>query len=229
MKSASKFYIYALYDPEIGVKCLFYIGQTKKSLKVRLNKHCYYARNLKRGGRSDNPDKQNWVFDILKRGERPSIVLIDRCYDQQEADEKEKFWISFCKSMGHPILNKSTGGLCGGTFSLSEEARKKQSEYALNRTEIHKIRNREANRGHKYSVEHNQRCRESRLKGKPVVRTNLKIAQYDLNDNLIAVFNGTMDAVRKTGVSYQAIQSCLWKRANTGYGFKWKFTGEKFK
>ena len=201
----------------------------KKSLKVRLNKHCYYARNFKRGGRSDNPDKQNWVFDILKRGERPSIVLIDRCYDQQEADEKEKFWISFCKSMGHPILNKSTGGLCGGTFSLSEEARKKQSEYALNRTEIHKIRNREANRGHKYSVEHNQRCRESRLKGKPVVRTNLKIAQYDLNDNLIAVFNGTMDAVRKTGVSYQAIQSCLWKRANTGYGFKWKFTGEKFK
>ena len=152
----------------------------KKSLKVRLNKHCYYARNFKRGGRSDNPDKQNWVFDILKRGERPSIVLIDRCYDQQEADEKEKFWISFCKSMGHPILNKSTGGLCGGTFSLSEEARKKQSE-------------------------------------------------YDLNDNLIAVFNGTMDAVRKTGVSYQAIQSCLWKRANTGYGFKWKFTGEKFK
>lgn len=225
----SNFYIYALYDPEIGVKCLFYIGQTKKSLKVRLNKHCYYVRNFKRGRRSDNPDKQNWVFDILKRGERPSIVLIDRCYDQQEADEKEKFWISFCKSMGHPILNKSTGGLCGGTFSLSEEARKKQSEYALNRTEIHKIRNREANRGHKYSVEHNQRCRESRLKGKPVVRTNLKIAQYDLNDNLIAVFNGTMDAVRKTGVSYQAIQSCLWKRANTGYGFKWKFTGEKFK
>jgi hypothetical protein len=125
MKSANEFYIYALYDPEIGVKCLFYIGQTKKSLKVRLNKHCYYARNFKRGGRSDNPDKQNWVFDILKRGERPSIVLIDRCYDQQEADEKEKFWISFCKSMGHPILNKSTGGLCGGTFSLSEEARKK--------------------------------------------------------------------------------------------------------
>lgn len=120
----SNFYIYALYDPEIGVKCLFYIGQTKKSLKVRLNKHCYYARNFKRGGRSDNLDKQNWVFDILKRGERPSIVLIDRCYDQQEADEKEKFWISFCKSMGHPILNKSTGGLCGGTFSLSEEARK---------------------------------------------------------------------------------------------------------
>lgn len=131
--------------------------------------------------------------------------------------------------MGQPLLNKSTGGSCGGTFSLSEEARKKQSEYASNRTEIHKIRNREANRGRKYSMEHNQKCRESRLNGKPVIRTNLKIAQYDLNDNLIAVFNGTMDAVRKTGVSYQAIQGCLWGRLKTGYGFKWKFTNEKFK
>lgn len=33
MKSANEFYIYALYDPEIGVKCLFYIGQTKKIFK----------------------------------------------------------------------------------------------------------------------------------------------------------------------------------------------------
>lgn len=226
----SNFYIYALYDPEIGSKCLFYIGQTRGSLKKRLNHHCYHIMCAEQGKmRKRNKDKQNWFVSLLKNGNRPSIILIDRCYNQQDADEKERFWISFCKSMGQPLLNKSTGGSCGGTFSLSEEARKKQSEYASNRTEIHKIRNREANRGRKYSMEHNQKCRESRLNGKPVIRTNLKIAQYDLNDNLIVVFNGTMDAVRKTGVSYQAIQGCLWGRLKTGYGFKWKFTNEKFK
>lgn len=230
MKSSSDaFYIYALYDPVIGEKYLYYIGQTKESLRKRLNHHCHYARKFRQNGIGRNPEKQNWVFSILERNDRPSILLLDKCYDQKNADEKERFWIKFCRDIGHPLLNKSTGGFSGGRFCLSEEAKKKQSNYASNRTEIHKIRNREVNRGRKYSEEHNQRCRNSRLNGRPVVRTNLKIAQYDLSDNLIGIYDGTMDAVRKTGVPYQAIQGCLWGRMKTGYGFKWKFTNEKFK
>lgn len=125
MKSSSDtFYIYALYDPVIGEKYLYYIGQTKESLRKRLNHHCHYARKFRQNGIGRNPEKQNWVFSILERNDRPSILLLDKCYDQKNADEKERFWIKFCRDIGHPLLNKSTGGFSGGRFCLSEEAKR---------------------------------------------------------------------------------------------------------
>ena len=50
-----------------------------------------------------------------------------------------------------------------------------------------------------------------------------KVAQYDLNDNLIAIFNSQREASEKTGVCRSSITRCCTGNRKTAGGFKWKY------
>ena len=60
------------------------------------------------------------------------------------------------------------------------------------------------------------------------VKTRSKeIGQYDLDGNLIAVFNSASEARRSTGVSKSSIQDCARGKIRTGGGFIWKWLSEQ--
>ena len=55
-----------------------------------------------------------------------------------------------------------------------------------------------------------------------------KVAQYDLNDNLIAVYNSQREASEAVKISRSCITSCVTGKRKTAAGFKWKYYSEKF-
>ena len=50
-----------------------------------------------------------------------------------------------------------------------------------------------------------------------------KVAQYDLNDNLIAVFDSQREASERTGTCRSSITRCCTGQRKTAGGFKWKY------
>lgn len=71
---------------------------------------------------------------------------------------------------------------------------------------------------------HNSRMAESK-KGTMLNRSDLsrKVAQFDLNENIVGVFPSAQEATRKTGISRGNISMCcLGKRKSAG-GFIWRY------
>ena len=70
----------------------------------------------------------------------------------------------------------------------------------------------------------NQKVLDFKKTGKGKIK---KVEQYDLNDNLIAVYNSCREAARSIGAPYHVgINSCCLNKQKTAYGFKWKYAEE---
>lgn len=54
-------------------------------------------------------------------------------------------------------------------------------------------------------------------------KSKTKVVQYDLNNNLIAVFNSQREASEKTGVCRSSITRCCTNKRKTAGGYKWKY------
>jgi hypothetical protein len=90
-------YIYMLVDPqtrEVG-----YIGQTT-------NVHARYMAHLRNAKKYvwNSPKKVDWLQDILRRGDKPEMVIITEV-PASLADYTEEFWIVRYKKLGHPLTN----------------------------------------------------------------------------------------------------------------------------
>src|SRR5688572_1257241 len=94
-------YIYCLSDPD--TQEIRYIGQTTRSLKVRLNEH------LSKKEMTPLTYKRNWIKSILDNGKLPLIEEIDKV-DNKELDFWEEHYISLYKSWGLKLTNLCSGG-----------------------------------------------------------------------------------------------------------------------
>lgn len=101
-----KYYIYGLSSNEDNV--IRYIGQTKNSIKNRLNEHKCDAltRKLK-------SHKCNWIRKIYKNGFILQIDLIEET-DEKHWQEREIYWIQEYRKRNNKLLNQLDGGQCGG-------------------------------------------------------------------------------------------------------------------
>lgn len=82
-----------------------YVGQTRGSLRVRLDGHRQNAREGK-PAELRRPVVQ-WMREIgpgLVRG-----VVLERC-EASELDERERYWIARLRAQGHDLLNVTDGG-----------------------------------------------------------------------------------------------------------------------
>jgi hypothetical protein len=130
-----------------------YIGQTQKTLKQRKNRH-YIRKND--GGFFHNAllkySKENWKWE-----------QIDIANNQEELDEKEKYWIRFYDTFNNK--NKGYNLTSGGEHnkSYSDETRKKIS--IGNKGKIVSKESKEkmsiARKGKKFTEEHKQKLSES--------------------------------------------------------------------
>lgn len=50
----------------------------------------------------------------------------------------------------------------------------------------------------------------------------VSVSQYDLVDNLIAVYSSLQEAQNKTGISFKAISLCINGKTKTSGKYKWK-------
>jgi group I intron endonuclease len=107
-----------------------YIGRTVNSLKSRISNHYTYARSNK------PKDKLYFYKAINKYGENNfEWEIIDKAYNNDELNEKEKYWIKRYKSMNSSYgYNLREGGKGG---KLSERTKKKMSDSQKKRTWKH--------------------------------------------------------------------------------------------
>lgn len=175
-----------------------YIGQTKKSLSDRWKANGKGYTCHKHGFFWKAIEKYGWEnikHEVLKEG-----------LTQEEADRFEKYYIELFKSNQRDFgYNSQTGGSNG--YKYSEESKRKISE------------------GLKH---HYQECgKPDAQKARQVLQEKQKraIAQYDLQGNLIAIYDSALEAYEKTGVSNKSINHvvCSQGRNKQAGGFMWRY------
>lgn len=99
--------IYALIDPNTNI--IRYIGKTENLLK-RIKKH-YKSSELK-----IKTHKNIWINSLLKKEQRPNVLILEECKSVEELNHAEIKWISYYKSIGLDLVNGTEGG-DGGKMS----------------------------------------------------------------------------------------------------------------
>ena len=66
-----------------------------------------------------------WMRGILIDGGRPEIVLLEELDSFEEADEAERFWIEYFRSLGCRLVNRAIGGSARAGWSHSFETRER--------------------------------------------------------------------------------------------------------
>lgn len=105
-------YIYVLKHPL--TEEVRYVGKTN-NLKKRLESHLAKANEFK--GRRK---VINWVQSIVADGMQPIIESIEECLFENWA-EREKYWISYYKSIGSDLCNLTDGGESNYGYVYSDE------------------------------------------------------------------------------------------------------------
>lgn len=131
--------VYGLFDPFTGE--LRYIGKSSNGL-YRPKQH------LSKSFLSKKTHLYNWINKVLKDGREPEIKVLAHCTKNNLAD-KEIELIAKARSEGVRLTNVTDGG--EGTFGrkMSEEGRKRISEFNRNRefSDLHRERISKSNMG----------------------------------------------------------------------------------
>lgn len=192
-----------IYFLHIGNNIPFYVGETSKSLKKRLNDH-------KR-----------------KYGNHIKIELIEEVEDWRFW---EAYWIQQFKTWGFKLTNKNNGG--GGcekgtpkhTFesrkkigearkgkSLSAETKLKQS---ISNTGISRNKGNSYAKGYKRTLESINNITEKRKKS---------IYQLDKHDNIIREWPSIKEASLELKIQSSDINNCCRGKNKTAGGYKFKY------
>ncbi len=228
-------FIYTLAHPI--TKKIVYIGKTINSLEHRL---CGHISDSKRHNRKIC----KWINKLSREELIPLIEELDSCSIENLA-ELEIFYIDLFKTWGFDLKNHTKGGegLLGFRFSeeskiLLSEKRKGEKNSFYNKSHSQETKNKisKANKNRKMSEEFCKR-RSEYMKNNPISKevykkiaeaNKIKIAQYDINMNLIEIHESAADLCRKRPeFSTGHISSCCKGKRKTHKGFIWKYYGNK--
>lgn len=229
-----KTYIYILQDPSTDE--VRYVGKSKNPhrrylshlwQKPKVKYHSYY-----------------WIQKLLKNGIKPILTIID----ETEGDWiwLEQYWIEQFKQWGANLTNITSGG--DGACNAAKWNNKVVSCFDINGNYVETFESIKS-AANKYNISHGHII--SALKGKLILCKNLqwrygsdtdsispiviygnmtkhlKIAQYDLNDNLVKVFESIRDVSLQLNIKNTVnIYQCINNKRKTANGYKWKLYTE---
>lgn len=220
-----------------------YIGQTKKTVDYRFKEHYYQAKTEQSGKRPIT----YFHAAINKYGfENFNVETLEQCDDDQ-LNEREKYWITFYDS-----YNNGYNMTKGGQDNVTSYVAKKVIQYSLQGDFI-KIYSSVAEASQKLNIPApnlylacnsnttyksaggyqwkyytpNYLQHISQVTGK-AGRPSLPVNQYDINGVLINTFNNPREAAEKTHVGCRNInRSCELKGKTTAGGYLWRHVGDE--
>lgn len=182
-----------------------YVGQTKTSLSHRWRNGNGYLYKYKNKNEYKQPA---FARAILKYGfDNFEHEVVASNLTKEEADGFEKLLIEKLDTMNPKFGYNCVSG--GSNGSLSEKTKKKISE--SHKGKKHPLY------GKHHSKETKRRISESH---KAIGR---KVAQYDLNGNLIKIWDCMINAANELGVDKSAIWRCCNNKSKTSCGYVWKY------
>ena len=108
---------YVLFD-ENDEESIRYVGTTCRKISQRFSQHKYCAMHPEKRGLPVH----KWMYSRYKEGINICYKQIDSC-EESEWEEREKYWISYYKKLGHNLLNIDSGG----RGSITKEKRSEDS------------------------------------------------------------------------------------------------------
>jgi group I intron endonuclease len=114
-----KVYIYGLYD-DTGIR---YVGQGADPDK-RLRDH---MRSKKKN------HKTNWIQKLKSEEKAPKVCILEET-DEENFEERERFWIAFGRENGWKLTNATNGGIGTRGYKHSKEARQKMADAKIGNT-----------------------------------------------------------------------------------------------
>jgi hypothetical protein len=228
-----KYYVYVYLDPRKEGKYVY--GDYKfdyEPFYVGKGKDYRHKRHLNESQLSNNSHKSNLIKKLISNGQYPNILIIEECLNQNEAFELEKkiiFEIGRYDLKTGPLTNKTEGGEGISGYKWTEEQKlgiknRKPSGLGLTRTEEHKKKISEANKGKTWGGDKERVKKFSKLKkeqyngennpffGKHHSEDSLKkirkeIIMYDENMVKVNEYKSLTDCSKITGFPISKISS----------------------
>lgn len=194
-----------------------YIGQTIYKAEKRFKDHKRAYKKYVESGKTTTK-----LYNAFKKYgiENFSVEIIEKCENKEQLNKKEIYWIEKLNTMNCGY-NTIEGGKAATT---TIEIKKVLSEKAIERFSTNKgDKTRKA-----VSEKQKERIKNGTHKfcGKSGINhfRHKKIKQLTVDGNIIAVYNGSFEAQRNTGVSQSdIIKSCNNKRDHTPGGYIWVY------
>ena len=174
--------------------------------------------NLMSGGKNSKHSKET-LEKIKNRMNGESHPLYGKCHTEEtkrKISESQKK--RYSDKHNHPMYGKH----------LSEDTKQKISNKnkGRKRTEDERIKLSESHKGILHTEETKRKISESRIGAKhPRAK---KVIQYDLNNNLIKIWDCMSDVEKNIGLNHTNISACCRGKLKTYGGFIWKYYDEVF-
>lgn len=155
-----------------------------------------------------------------------SMAMIEEC-DADQLDEREKYWTDVY-SQTHEMYNK-VSGVPYQDKALREKKSKQFTEMNAknwNNPEYRKKRGIQSSKLQKQRLKDPKYLEEkSKQLKKYTDSLKKRVAQYDKDNHLIAIYDGVRIAERATGISSQSISKVAkhQKYRKTAGGYRWEF------
>lgn len=162
--------IYVLIDPRSGE--IRYVGQTRRSLSIRLREHVQGRRWCRR---------MAWLT-VLRRQEVTPVIRLVQQVPIAAVDEAERYWIAYFRGIGCALVNSTDGGDGCSGHSMSDEGR---SKIAV------------ANSRRIWSEESKARCRSAHLGKAMPEGTGAKISAAKMGHVVSEEARAKMSATKK--------------------------------
>lgn len=155
-----------------------------------------------------------------------AMTLIEEC-SIEELDSREKYWTDLY-SQSHKMYNKVSGVPSKDSALIKRKSKQfsnmntknwKDPEYRRKKSIQSSRIQKERLKNPKYLEEKSKQLR------KYTDSLKKRVAQYDMNNNLIATYDGVRIAERATGISSQAISKVAkhQKYRKSAGGYRWEF------
>lgn len=208
----------------IGIYKITNLGNNKVYIGQTTNFHQRKLDHFKSTSISQRPIELH--KEIQKDKDRFSMVLIEECATEQ-LNEKEKYWADVY-ARSHEMYNKVSG-----IPSQDKSLRKKKSKQFIEMNEknwknpeYRKIKSIQSSKLQKKRLKDSEYLKEKiRQLKKYTDSIKKRVAQYDKNNHLIAIYDGVRIAERSTGISSQSISKVAkhQKYRKTAGGYRWEF------
>lgn len=199
----------------IGASINILDRKTQHFKPYRINK---YKDSLPLYQAIDEFGRENFSFEIIEETTADKLDEREEHYIKEFNSVKEGYNVV---ATAHNMKDEEHKKVHGKFFSEWNKKQWQDEEYRKERSKHSSLVQKERLKDPEYLAEKSKQLK------KYTDSIKKKVYQYDKQGNLVAEYNGTREAERKTGVNSQSISKVALGQRKTAGGFVWKYSQEK--
>lgn len=231
--------MYSIYKIRNKINDKLYIGQTTFDIEKRFKEHVNRAKN--------ELDINRPIYNAMRKYgiENFYIELVETNLTKNQANERERYWISYYDTFYGNGYNATEGGDNGATHSLSviqidmdtlevihifKSTHDAARYFGKNNAPINRVclGQRNSSYGYYWCYEYNYETYIEKIKEqKETKKEDKKVNQIDIHTNkIIGTYSSTWMAEKELNVTHGHIKRVCENKRNTFHGYRWEYAGQ---